>query len=64
MKEEEGIIYLRVKDNGVGLPEDFEIGKTDTLGLQLVVTLAEQLDASLEYKNEDGTDFLISFEKL
>lgn len=64
MKEEGGIIYLRVKDNGIGLPADFEIGKTDTLGLQLVVTLSEQLDASLEYKSDQGTDFLISFEKL
>lgn len=64
MKEKEGIIYLRVKDNGIGLPANFEIGKTDTLGLQLVATLIEQLDASLEYKINDGTDFLISFEKL
>ena len=64
MKEEEGIIYLGVKDNGIGLPANFEIGKTDTLGLQLVVTLVEQLDASLEYKIDEGTDFLISFEKL
>lgn len=64
MKEEEGIIYLRVKDNGIGLPANFEIGRTDTLGLQLVVTLVEQLDASLDYKIDGGTDFLISFEKL
>lgn len=64
MKESEGTIHLRVKDNGVGLPDNFEIGKTDTLGLQLVVTLSEQLDAALTYKIENGTDFLISFEKL
>jgi PAS domain S-box-containing protein len=64
MKEENGIIELRVKDNGVGLPDNFEIAKSDTLGLQLVVTLSEQLDASLSYKKENGTDFLISFEKL
>jgi PAS domain S-box-containing protein len=64
MKESEGIISMEVKDNGIGLPDNFEIGKTDTLGLQLVVTLSEQLDASLTYKSENGTDFLVSFEKM
>ncbi len=64
MKEDNGMIYLRVKDNGTGLPDNFEIGKTDTLGLQLVVTLSEQLDATLNYTSENGTDFTISFQKI
>ena len=55
-----GRIRCRVACNS----PNFEIGKTDTLGLQLVVTLVEQLDASLDYKIDGGTDFLISFEKL
>lgn len=63
LKEENNIIFLGVTDNGVGLPQDFEIEKSDTLGLQLVLTLVEQLDGSLEYKNDNGTEFLIKFEK-
>lgn len=57
-------VEIKVKDNGVGLPPDFVIEDCDTLGLQLVVTLIEQLDATLSYKVEDGTEFLINFELL
>lgn len=63
LKEEQNRIYLRVKDNGIGLPPNFDIEKSDTLGLQLVSTLVEQLDATLSYNVEEGTDFQISFEK-
>lgn len=58
------IIHIRVKDNGIGLPVDFDLSKLDSLGLQLVVTLCEQLDATLEYKVNKGTEFLITFKKL
>lgn len=64
MSEKNGIINLRVKDNGIGLSPELDIKNSDTLGLQLVVTLSEQLDAELKYKIDNGTDFLISFEKI
>lgn len=64
MKEEEGTIFLQVKDNGVGFSDDINYSNADTLGLQLVSTLCEQLDGSMSLENKDGTNFLISFEKL
>jgi len=64
MKEEEGTIYLQVSDNGVGLSDDINYSNSDTLGLQLVVTLCEQLDGSMSLESTNGTNFLISFEKL
>lgn len=63
LKEHESTIYLEVQDNGIGLPQDFEIEKSDTLGLQLVLTLVEQLDGVMAFKSEGGTEFLIKFEK-
>jgi PAS domain S-box-containing protein len=57
-------ISIRIEDNGVGLPEGFNYLKTETLGLQLVVTLVEQLDGKLELKSEKGTKYLITFDKL
>lgn len=57
-------IHIRVKDNGIGLPVDFDLSQLDSLGLQLVVTLCEQLDATLEYKVNKGTEFFITFKKL
>jgi two-component sensor histidine kinase len=58
-------IELRVSDNGVGLPEDFDFRKTNTLGFQLVTTIAEQqLRGIVELKKKDqGIEFLIRFKK-
>ena len=33
----------------------------DSLGLQLVFTLVEQLDGELELKRDNGTEFIIRF---
>jgi PAS domain S-box-containing protein len=57
-------ISIRIEDNGVGLPKGFNYLKTETLGLQLVVTLVEQLDGKMEMKSEKGTKYLITFDKL
>jgi two-component sensor histidine kinase len=66
MKRQEGDngYLLRVADNGVGLPEDLDIRKTNSLGLQLVVNLTEsQLQGRLEVDRTQGTVFLISFQE-
>ncbi|MEN8263012.1 MAG: histidine kinase dimerization/phosphoacceptor domain -containing protein [Nitrospirota bacterium] len=56
---------LIVSDNGIGIPEDFDISKADTLGLQLVVNLTEhQLQGKLEVNRANGTDFHIQFKEL
>ncbi len=39
---------LRVSDDGIGLPADFEARRKSSLGLQLVADLAGQLGSSLE----------------
>jgi PAS domain S-box-containing protein len=52
---------LFVSDNGVGIPEDFEIEDLDSLGLQLVTTLVDQLDGELQLKRNNGTEFIIRF---
>lgn len=52
---------LLVSDNGIGIPEDLDIEDLDSLGLQLVTTLVEQLDGELELKRNSGTEFVIKF---
>ena len=52
---------LSVSDNGVGIPEDLDIEDLDSLGLQLVTTLVDQLDGELELKRNYGTEFIIKF---
>jgi PAS domain S-box-containing protein len=57
-------IKLTVKDNGVGIPEELDIYKTDTLGLKLVRTLAEeQLKGKMGLIREKGTGIYVEFDK-
>lgn len=57
-------IVLTVKDDGIGIPGDFELAKTQTLGLKLVRTLAErQLKGELTLNRDEGTKFYIKYNK-
>ena len=65
MKEKKGNeIELMVSNNGVPLPDNFDIQKTDSLGMKLVSMLAEgQLKGSLKILTKDATQFFICFKK-
>jgi two-component sensor histidine kinase len=52
---------LTVSDNGAGIPENLDIENMDTLGMQLVNSLVDQLEGELELKRENGTEFIIRF---
>lgn len=52
---------LSIKDNGVGIPSDFDYDNTNSLGLKLVNNLTHQLDGNLEIENGKGTLFIIRF---
>ena len=48
---------LTVSDDGVGIPESLDIEDLDSLGIQLVTSLVDQLDGELELKRNNGTEF-------
>ncbi len=48
-------------DNGIGLPKDFDLLKTNSLGMILVSTLAENLGGQCEFKAEKGTQIKVTF---
>lgn len=52
-------LALSVSDNGVGLTPDFDFQQTESLGLQLVNTLTEQLQGQIEIARDEGTTFKI-----
>ena len=56
-----GRVEMAVIDDGVGVPEDFTVGKSQTLGLQIVEALARQLHGTWEWKHAGGTVFRVSF---
>ena len=61
LHQEGGKNVLVVRDDGVGLPGDLDLQTTETLGLQLVTALVQQLDGALELERGSGTVFKISF---
>ena len=60
LKRVRDAIELRVADEGRGLPEDFQIGQSDSLGMKVIASTATQLGGKLEVNRLDqGTEFLI-----
>ena len=52
---------LCVEDDGIGFPEDIDIENTDSLGLQLIYSLTNQINGEMELKRDNGTSFKIKF---
>jgi PAS domain S-box-containing protein len=66
LHKKKNTLTLRIADDGIGLPKDFRYDKTDSLGVQLVFTLTEQLDGTLKVSSKPGkgTEFIITFDLL
>lgn len=58
---EEKYYTLIVRDNGPGLPEDFDISASGSLGLSLVETLAQQLNGKLTLEDGEGAVAVVYF---
>jgi two-component sensor histidine kinase len=54
-------VRLRVADNGVGLPADFDMQQLHSLGLQLVSDLVGQIQGRLEIGRGPGAVFEVTF---
>ncbi|AKB48327.1 sensory transduction histidine kinase [Methanosarcina sp. Kolksee] len=55
------LFSLTVSDNGIGIPENLELESLESLGLQLVDILVDQLDGKIELKRKQGVEFKITF---
>lgn len=59
-----GKVSLAIRDDGVGFPEDFDPVSTNTLGMQLIKTLSEQLFGAYQFESlAEGAAFCLEFEK-
>ncbi|MBS0015704.1 MAG: PAS domain S-box protein [Arthrospira sp. SH-MAG29] len=60
-----GIITLIIRDNGVGIPEGLDIRNVESLGMELIWTLTEQIEGNLELLEvTEGTAFKLTFSEL
>lgn len=58
---EEGALLLMVSDNGVGIPDDFDLETINSLGLKIVTSLISQINGTLKIKNKNNTEFVVVF---
>jgi len=54
-------IELTIADDGVGLPAELDPSATDSLGLDLVFTFADQIAAKVAIEHGSGTKFSFNF---
>ncbi|MBI2957760.1 MAG: GAF domain-containing protein, partial [Chloroflexi bacterium] len=57
-----GQLVLTVSDNGVGLPQGFQIQECKSLGLKLVSGLVKQLRGDIHLGSNGRTEFSVTFE--
>ena len=56
-------LILNIGDNGKGLPPEIDYRNTESLGLQLVVTLTDQLSGTIALDLKKGTNYSIIFKR-
>lgn len=61
MSRDNGNCELKVRDNGVGLPEEIEFDSIKSMGLLLVKVLTEQLEGTIQILRDPGTEYIIRF---
>ena len=54
---------LTIADNGMGLPAGFDLATSDSLGIQLIHALSDQIDGTLKIENNIGVKFIFEFKK-
>ncbi len=62
--KENEIYTMSVYDNGIGFPDDLDFNNTDSLGMQLVISLTSQLRGTVELERNNGTLFRIVFKEV
>ena len=59
--QEDGRIKISIRDNGIGFPDNFDVRRTNSLGLQLTRTLMQQLKGSITFNSRNGAEVSIDF---
>jgi len=59
--DKQGKRTLVVSDNGIGFPEDFDLQKSDSLGLLLVTDLTKQINGTIKFDRIVGVTTRIVF---
>ncbi len=63
---EKDIFRLVIGDNGIGMPEGFSVETSDSLGVQLIQALTDQLEGTMQVENQPGlgVKYIINFRRI
>src|ERR1035437_4128918 len=61
MKKDEQKYELTIEDDGIGFSSEIDFRKTESLGLQLIITLVEQIGGEIFLFTDNGSKFVIKF---
>ena len=62
LKKDHDTVVLKVKDDGMGIPEEIDVLKTDSLGLKLMRnTVQDQLMGKIDFERAAGTTITVEF---
>lgn len=56
-------LLVTIRDNGPGMPEDFDIHKTKSYGMKLVDILSKKLKAELKFNNKNGLEIIMKINR-
>ena len=60
---DDDVLIINVSDDGIGIPQDKSLDNIDSFGLQLIKTLVEQSEGSMELNGENGTNYILKIPK-
>ena len=63
-KNEDDKYVQKIKDNGIGLNQNSDFKKAESMGLQLIYTLLNQLDGLIIFNSDNGTEYTLTFSSL
>jgi len=55
------LFELTIYDNGIGLPKDFNLENSQSLGMSLMSGLSQQVDGDFQYENNNGLSITVTF---
>lgn len=61
LKTEGENFILTYSDDGVGIPEEITLERTESMGMQLIMGLTEQINGSIVLDRHEGTKYIIRF---
>jgi len=62
-KKDTSTLQLIIKDNGPGIPNDFDIRKTNSYGMKLIQILGQKLKADYIFNNNNGLEIIINIHR-